>query len=147
MGSVLIGVIVGGLAVARLVMFSRFPTGRRGGGGGRGRANPSDREWLRAQARDELLVAAQVIGCAPRELRDRFQQGTSVADIATERSVPVENVTTAVAADLDLKARNAAAAGTMSESDAQRIHELAPQFAQRMVYGHRGDFGRARGAM
>lgn len=140
MGNVLIGVIVGGLAVARLVMFSRFSTGRRRGG--RTRVNPSDRGWLRAQARDEFLVAAQVIGCPPRELRDAFQQGKSVAEIASERSVPVENVTTAVAADLDLRARNAAAAGTMSQSDAQRIHELAPQFAQRMVYGHRGEFGR-----
>ncbi len=147
-GNAVIGVIVAGLAIARLVMFSRFTTGRRGGGGrGRAHVNPSDRNWLREQARDEFLVAAQVIGCAPRELRDAFQHGKSVAEFATERSVPVENVTTAVAADLDLRARNAAAAGTMSPSDAQRIHELAPQFAQRMVNGHRGEFGRARGSM
>ncbi len=147
MGNVLIGVIVGGLAVARLVMFSRLPVGGRGGRGGRAPGNPSDRQWLRAQARDEFLVAAQVIGCSPQELRNAFQQGRSVAEFASERSVSVENVTTAVAADLDLKARNAAAAGTMSQSDAQRIHERAPQFAQRMVYGHRGDFGRSRRTM
>jgi hypothetical protein len=146
-GNVLIGVIVGGLAVARLVMFSRFPVGGGRGRGGRASGNPSDRQWLRAQARDEFLVAARVIGCSPQELQNAFQQGKSVAEFAAERSVPVENVTTAVAADLDLKARNAAATGTMSETDAQRMHERAPQFAQRMVYGHRGDFGRARRTM
>jgi DNA-binding CsgD family transcriptional regulator len=141
MGNVLVGVIVGGLAVARLVMFSRMPARHQGG---RTRVDPSGGGWVRAQARDEVLVAAQVVGCTGRELWARFEQGKSIAEIAAERSIAVESITNAVAADLELRARNAAAAGTLSQDDAQRIHEDAPRFAQRLIYVHRDELARSR---
>ena len=140
-GHTLVGVIISGLSAARLVILTRFPFPD---GRARRSMNAPGREWLRAQARDEFLVAAQVIGCPGVELRDHFQQGKSIADVATERSVAVEQVTTAIAADLTAKARGAADTGTLSHDDAHRIHELAPRFANRLVHGHPGDLGQPR---
>jgi hypothetical protein len=136
-GKTLVGVIIGGLAAARLVMFARFAFSHRGRPR---RLNADERDWLRTQARNEFLVAAQVVGCPARELRHHFAQGKSIADIATERSVALPNVIAAIAADLAAKARDASAMGTLSENDAQRIRDLAPRIADRLVHGHRGDF-------
>src|SRR5689334_19964178 len=69
-GNTLAGVIIGGLAAARLVMFSR-PAFRHQGG--RMRISARDRDWLREHARDEVLVAAQVVGCSARELWNHFE--------------------------------------------------------------------------
>jgi len=136
-GHTLVGLVIGGLAAARLVMFTRFSFPDRGA---RTNKTTQNRGWLRAQASDGFLVAAGVIGCPPRELRERFQQGTSIADVASERSVAVEEVTTAIAADLTTKARAAEVAGTLSHDDAERVQQLAPRFADRLVHGQRGDF-------
>jgi len=138
-GHLLIGVVIGGLAVARFVMFSRFqvPSGR-----GRAGLSATDRQWFRARARDEFLVASGVIGCPPGELRDEFQQGRSIADIAAERSVDVREVTAAITADVTRSALDAEQTGAMSHDTAQRIHALAPRFADRLVHRHRGDAGR-----
>jgi hypothetical protein len=140
-GNLLVGVVIGGLAAARLLMFTRFSYRARGG-----RAIPTmqDRQWLRAHAREEFLVAAGVIGCPGGELRDQFRQGRSIADVAAQRSVTLDRVTTAIADDLAAKASAAETDGGLSADDARRIRDLAPRFADRMVHGRRGDFGRAR---
>jgi hypothetical protein len=138
-GNTLVGVIIGGLAIARLVMFTRFSVPARGARAG---MTTQDRQWLRAHAGEEFLVAARVLGCQGGELRDQFQQGRSIADVAAQRSIALDQVTTAIADDLAAKARDAEARGTLSAGDAQRIAQLAPRFADRIVRGHRGDFGR-----
>jgi len=140
-GKTLVGVIIGGLAAARLVMFARFAFSHRGRPRG---INADERDWLRRQARDEFLVAAQVVGCPARELRQHFAQGKSIADVATELSVALAKVTAAIAADLAAKARDASTMGTLSDNDAQRIQDLAPRVADRLVHGRRGDFTESR---
>jgi len=136
-GHTLVGLVIGGLAAARLVMFTRFSFA---GGGARTSMTTQNRGWLRAHARDEFVVAAGVIGCSTAELRERFQQGQSIADVAAERSVAVEQITTAISADLAAKARQEEATGTLSADDARRIGQASPRFAARIVHGHRGDF-------
>jgi len=131
-GHTLVGLVIGGLAAARLVMFTRFSFPDRGAGP---RMTTQNRGWLRAQAPDEFHVAAGVIGLPTTELRERFQQGTSIADVAAERSVAVEPVTTAIAADLTAKARAAEVTGTLSHDDAERVQKMAPRFADRLVHG------------
>ena len=139
-GNVLVGVAIGGLALARLVMFNRLFAGT-----GRGRSNvgAEDRQWFRDHARDEFLVASEVIGCGPGELREQFRQGRSIADVATARSVDVQRVTAAITDDLTARALDAERTGGMSHDDAQRVHALAPQFADRLVHRHGGDTPRA----
>jgi hypothetical protein len=133
-GHVLVGVVIGGLAAARLVMFSRF-------GGRRWRGTPgmsaSDREWFRTQVRDEFLVASQAIGCPAGDLRDQWQQGRSIAEVATQRSADVGEVTAAIAADVTAKALDAERAGAVTHETAQRVEALAPRFAERLVHRHR----------
>jgi hypothetical protein len=136
-GNTLIGLVIGGLAAARLVMFTRFSVPERRS---RTSMTTQNRGWLRAQARDEVLVAAGVIGCPPAEMRARFQQGSTIADVAAERSVSLDHVTTAIAADLTAKAHAAEVTGALSHDDAERVQKLAPRFADRLVHGHRGDF-------
>jgi len=138
-GHTLVGLVIGGLAAARLVMFTRFSYPDRGAPTG---MTTQNRGWLRAQARDEVLVAAGAIGCPPAEMRERLQQGRSIADVSAERSVSLEQVTTAITADLAAKARAAEATGALSHDDAARVQKLAPRFADRFVHRQRGDFQR-----
>jgi hypothetical protein len=130
-GNVVVGLVIGGLAAARLVLFSRFPVGAV-----RGRPNmsASDRQWFRDRAREEFFVAAGVIGCSVGELRDEFQGGRSIADVAAERSVDVHQVTAAIAADLTTKALAALGTGAISQDTVTRIHVVAPRFADRLVH-------------
>jgi hypothetical protein len=131
-GHVLVGVVIGGLAAARLVMFSRFTGGRRGPG-----ISGSDREWLRAQVPDEFVVAAQAIGCPTDELRAQWERGRSIAEVATQHSVGLNKVTAAITADLTERAHEAERAGTLSGDAARRVDALAPRFADRIVHRHR----------
>src|SRR5581483_4943649 len=124
-GNVIVGLVIGGLAAARLVMFSRFAPERHA----RTRMHAEDRTWLRARARDELVVAARALGCRGEELREHFRSGRSIAEVATERSVDLAEVTSAIAADLRAKATDAERAGTLSHDGAQRVNDLAPRFA------------------
>ncbi|MFI5046151.1 MAG: hypothetical protein ACHQIG_03730 [Acidimicrobiia bacterium] len=140
-GNVLIGAIIGTLAVARLVMFSRFPVPVRGARR-RTDLDASDRQWLRAQARDEFLVASRVIGCPISDLRDQLQQGRSLADVASARSVDVERLTEAITADIATKAVDAEHTGALSHAAAQRVQSLAPRFAGRLVHDTRGGIDR-----
>jgi hypothetical protein len=136
-GNVLVGVLVGGLAIARLVMFSRFPVP-----GTRGQMNGFDapeRLWLRSHAGNELVIAAGVIGCRVDDLRDQFQRGRSIADVAAERSIDLRQVTAAIAADITARASDAERDGSLSHAAARHVHGVAPRFADRLVHGHRGD--------
>jgi hypothetical protein len=140
-GNVLVGVVIGGLAAARLVMFSRFPvSGRRGWPN---RLQAPERVWLRARARDEFVVASQVLGCRADELHAQFRGGRSIAKVAAERSIDAVQISAAIAADIRTKALDAERDGTLSHDAAQRVHNVAPGFADRLVHAHRGDFRRA----
>lgn len=137
-GNVLIGVLIGGLAIARLVMFSRFPVVRRGA---RPTLDGNTRGWLRAQARDEVLVASGVMGCAPGEVRQQLQHRKSIAEIAAARGIAVEQVSAAIAADLTTKATAAEQAGTLTPDAAAGVRAQAPRFADGLIHRRRGGRG------
>jgi len=131
-GHVLIGVLVAGLAAARLVMLSRLPMGRH-----QGPATPALRGWLRAQVPDEMRVAAGVIGCGADELRDHVRRGGSIAELAAERSVDPQRVIAAIEADLGTRAQGAVGTGVLPAQDTKRVASVAPRVASRIVHGRR----------
>jgi hypothetical protein len=142
-GQTLIGAVIGGLAVVRLLAV--FGLGRGTGLGRRATHISSDasvqaRQWLRGHARDEFAVAAARIGVPPSELRDTFQQGRSIAETATVHQVDVDAVIDAIAVDLATQLDGAVADGTVSAHDAHDIATITHQWATRLVHGHRDDF-------
>jgi len=142
-GQTLIGAVVAGLAVVRLL--AMFGPGRRMGPGrttARRRTDASvrARQWLRSHARDEFVIAAARIGVAPSELRDAFQQGRSIAETATAHQVDVDTVIDAIDADLTMRLQQATSDRTISDHDAHDIATITHRWATRLVHGHRGEF-------
>ena len=142
-GQTLIGAVIAGLAIVRLLAV--FGLGRRTGLGRntarmRIDASVSARQWLRSHAGDEFVVAAAAIGVAPSELRDTFQQGRSIAETATVHQVDVDAVIDAIAVDLATRLDGAVADGNVSAHDAHDIATITHQWATRLVHGHRDDF-------
>ena len=139
-GHVLIGVVIGGFAVLRLVLVLGLQRRRRqfrttARTGSAGDAPPV----LRTLARGQFEVAADAIGIPPSELRVEFAKGRSIAEVASTHGVPVDTVVVAVVADASAKVDRAVASGETPPGAADRIKGRLPQWAIRMVNGHRGE--------
>lgn len=151
-GQTLIRVLIAGFAIVRLLAVSDF--GRRtvlGRRAPRATRMPSDasvqaRQWLRGHAPDEFTVAAAAIGVRSSELRDGFQQGQSIAEIATGHTRPVDSVIDAIDTDVTARLHDAVSDGTASEHDARDIETITRQWATRLVHGHRGEFRHTPGS-
>jgi len=145
-GQTLIGAVIAGLAVVRLLAVIG-PGRRTGVGGHRARrsstASVPARQWLRSHARDEFVVAAGRIGVPSSELRDAFQQGHSIAETAAAHQVDVDTVIDAIDVDLATRLDGEVADGTVSAPDAHDIATITHQWATRLVHGHRGEFQHA----
>jgi hypothetical protein len=147
-GNILVGVVIGGLACVRLVFLLSLEHERRrlrrtrDGDGDGARSYPV----LRQLARGQFEVAAGAIGTSPSDLRVEFANGRSIAEIATAHGVPVDTVVAAVIADASAKLDRAVADGRTTPNAAARFKGRLPQWATRLVNGHRGDF-RARPGM
>jgi hypothetical protein len=146
-GQTLIGVLIAGFTIVRLmaVFGLGLGLGRRAPLGRRATRMPSDasvqaRQWLRGHARDEFTVAATAIGVPSSELRDAFQQGQSIAEIATAHTRDVDTVINAIDTDLTARLHQAVSDDTVSEHDARDIETITHRWAARLVHGHRGEF-------
>ena len=138
-GHVLLGALLGGVAVLHLVVLvgvqrrrRRFRTARSDTGDGTPRV-------LRTLARGQFEVAAGAIGIPSTELRIEFARGRSIAEVARARGVPLESVLTAVVAAAAAKVDRAVADGEAAPGAAVRIKARLPQWATRMLNGHRGE--------
>lgn len=144
-GHLLIGVVIGGFAVLRLVLLlgmqRRHRQFRATGGAARTGDLPP---VLRTLARGQFEVAAGAIGVPSSELRIEFAKGRSIAEVASAQGVPVETVVAAVVADASAKVDRAVAEGQTPARAAVRIKHRLPHWATRMVNGHRGEFAGAR---
>jgi hypothetical protein len=94
---------------------------------------------LRTLVRGQFEVAAEAIGVPPADLRIEFAKGRSIAEVASAHDVPVETVVAAVVADAAAKVDRAVADGQTPPGAADRIKGRLPQWATRMVNGHRGE--------
>ena len=142
-GQTLIGVLIAGFAIVRLLAV--FGPGRRTGLGRRATRMPADasvqaRQWLRGHAHDEFTVAATAMGIPSIEVRDGFEQGQSIAEIATAHATDVDSVIDAIDTDLTTRLHQAVSDGTVSEHDAHDIDTITHRWATRLVHGHRGEF-------
>jgi hypothetical protein len=154
-GNTLVGLVIGGLATVRLVFLlalerrrRQFRTATEGGRDGGGGAGPAAGDYpvLRSLARGQFEVAAGAIGTSPAEVRIEFANGHSIAEVAATRGVPVDSVVAAVIADASAKLDRAVADGRTSRFAADRFKSRLPQWATRLVNGHRGDFRTRAGA-
>jgi hypothetical protein len=139
-GHLLVGAIIGGFAVLRLVLMLVMQRQRRQfrtmtGARRAGEAPPV----LRALPRGQFEVAAGAIGVPTSELRIAFAKGRSIAEVAGAEGVPVDAVVAAVVADASAKVDRAVAEGQTPPAMAARIKGRLPQWATRLVNGHRGE--------
>lgn len=110
------------------------PPGAAQPGGGR----------LYGLARSEFLVAAGVIGMAPAQMRDAYQSGSSLAEMAASKGIPLERVVNAIVGDAGLKVDDAVAQGTMNPRFAARFKSRLPVFANRIANHHKRDLQRTQ---
>ena len=90
-------------------------------------------------ARHEFKVAADTIGIPATELRDALKGGQSIAEVATEKGVPVDDVVNAVVADVSAKVDQAVANGRLTQEQGDKIKAKAPERVTKLVNAHKGD--------
>jgi hypothetical protein len=146
-GNPVVGLVIGGLALVRLVFLLSMERRRHRY---RDRARPGhaggDEPLLRSLARGQFEVAARAIGTSASDVRIDFANGHSIAEIATAHGVPVESVVAAVVADAAAKLDRAVADGTTTRFAADRFTARLPQWATRLVDCHRSDLRARAGA-
>ena len=146
-GNPVVGLVIGGLALVRLVFLISMERRRRRF---RDRVRPGraggDYPVLRSLARGQFEVAAGAIGTSASDVRIEFANGHSIAEVATAHGVPVESVVAAVVADAAAKLDRAVADGTTTRFAADRFAARLPQWATRLVNGHRSDLRARAGA-
>src|ERR1700733_12508601 len=145
-----IGFLIAGLAIVRVVFLmgtSRrlgfygrggfygegMPGAMRAGSGeGAGRQGP-----LRGLMLSEFVVAAGVIGIDLTQARNAYRAGTSIAEIAAGRGVPVDRVVSAIVTDAGAKIQRAVVDGTMDRRLAYRLKARLPAVANTFVNHHK----------
>jgi hypothetical protein len=145
----LVGVLIGGLAVVRLVVLLSLEHRRRQFRRRVGHATDAaagNAPLLRTLARGQFEVAASAIGASPSDVRIEFANGRSIAEVATAHGVPVATVVAAVVADASAKLDRAVTDGLTTRFAADRLETRLPHWATRLVNRHRGDLRARAGA-
>src|SRR5207248_945357 len=143
-GNTVVGVVVGGLALVRLLFLLSIERRMHQLHAVRAapRQDPSATvgayPLLRSLARGQFEVAAGAIGISPCDVRVEFARGRSIAEIAAAHAVPVERVVAAVVADASAKLDLAVADGQTTRGAAERFKTRLPRWANRLVHRHRG---------
>ncbi len=141
-GDHLLGLLIGGLAVVRVAFLLSSVRRRRAvspaAGTGAGRA------VLRRLARSEFAVAGTVLGWGPGQVGAAFDQGRSLAEMATQQGVPLQRVVDAIVADALAKINMGMADGTITPERGGDATRRLPVWAGRLVHVHKGDLRRAR---
>ena len=90
-------------------------------------------------------MAGTVLGWGPGQVRAAFDQGRSLAEMATQEGVPLQRVVDAVVADASARIDKGMADGTITPEQAGRdATSRLPVWAGRLVHVHKGDLRRAR---
>ena len=138
-GSLIVGALIATMAVLRVALLLSPRRGRTGAPGSEG---GSARQPLRELVPEGFRAAATAIGVDLTILRREFAGGKSIAEVATESRVPVDDVVRSMVGDVSLAIDHAVTAGTMSSRDATVARSRLPQWANRLVTMHREDLQR-----
>ncbi len=144
-GDYLLGGLIGALATVRLVYMLVFFGRRRAFRSSYG-AGPLGGD-LRGLARSEFMVAAGVVGLDPAQVRRAFDQGRSLAELATGAGVPLERLVNAIVSDASAKIDQGVAGGRLTQERAREDKARLPVWASRLVKFHKGDLRRTGGWM
>jgi hypothetical protein len=137
LGYYLFGVIIGGFAVLRLVYALSLPN-RRGPTWLPPVSDP-ERALLCSMVRDEFLVAAGVMGMSGAELRQDFNGGMSVAEMASSAGVALEPIIDAIVSDASARIDRAVAQGSVEQDDGNSAKSRLRLWAERLVHIHKRD--------
>ena len=136
-GQLVLGLLIGGLALVRIAFFGVFAHRRRAFGY-RVAAGPVP-ELLRSFVRGDFEAAAAALGVEPIDLRREFARGRSVAEQAEAAGVPVDSVIDAVTRYASARIDQLAADGAVSNEIASQAKERLPAWAARFVERQKGD--------
>lgn len=99
------------------------------------------RIWHRARALAGDVVT-ETLGMTGEELRSALSEGKSLADVAVEQGVPVEDLTAALVGAAEERIDQAVAAGNLEEERAEKIKaELAERIDEHVNRVHDGSAG------
>ena len=97
------------------------------------------RHHVRHALRQAVKTSAEVIGISPKELATELKAGTSIAEVAEAKGVPVSKVTDALVAKATARIDEAVAAGKVTPERAAKAKARLPKLAERIVNHHKGD--------
>jgi hypothetical protein len=102
------------------------------------------RELLRGLARNEFRVAAGVIGIDQYQFRRAFNSGSSIAELAAEKGVPLDRVVSAMVADAEAQVDLQVSKGGVDPTSAQFAKARLQIWANRLANFHKGDLRRPK---
>ena len=137
LGYYLFGVIIGGFAVLRLIYTLSLPNRR--GPMWLPPLSDSERALLRSMARDEFLVAAGTMGISGAQLRQDFNGGMSIAEMAASASVGLEPIIDAIVNDASVRIDRAVAQGSVEHNEGNSAKSKLRLWAERLVHFHKRD--------
>ena len=138
----LFGAIIGGFAVLRLIYTLSLPDRR--GPLWLPPLNHSERALLRSMARDEFLVAAGVIGISGAQLRQDFNRGMSIAEMATSAGVALGPIVDAIVSDASVRIDQVVAQGSVARAEGDSAKSKLRAWAERLVNTHKRDLPSGR---
>jgi hypothetical protein len=146
-----VGLIVAVLVGLRILLLVPSPvrrTQRRSTGTGQSGRNvvyPGrliTRQVLRPMAKDEFKIAAEMIGIDAVSVRREFGAGQSIAVMADERGVRLDQVINAVLSDVMTRIDNEVSAGRLSQEQGSLVKARAPDWVNRFVNIRRQELDR-----
>jgi hypothetical protein len=127
----LFGAIVGGFAILRLIYTLSLPNWR--GPVWVPPLSHSERALLRSMARDEFLVAAGIIGISGAQLRQDFNRGMSIAEMATSAGVALDPIIDAIVSDASARIDQVVAQGSVARVEGDSAKSKLRTWAERLV--------------
>ena len=137
LGYYLFGAIIGGFAVLRLIYALSLPNRR--GPMWLPPLSDSERALLRSMARDEFLVAAGAMGMSGAQLRQNFNSGMSIAEMAASGGVALEPITDAIVNDASARIDRAVAQGSVEQDEGDSAKSKLRPWAERLINIHKRD--------
>jgi len=95
-------------------------------------------------ARDEFLVAAGVIGISGAQLRQDFNRGMSIAEMATSAGVALGPIIDAIVSDASARIDQAVAQGSVARAEGDSAKSKLRTWAERLVNTHKRDLPSGR---